>query len=74
MFNALLCTFEKLNVRFRDDQVDALGKRCRYNFYALWYLDLHRQMFKDRGVCLGDTFAALSDYIAYQKAHVIAQR
>ncbi|KAI0225284.1 hypothetical protein LSAT2_023860, partial [Lamellibrachia satsuma] len=70
MFNALLCTFEKLNVGFRDDQVDTLGKRVVDTvFDALWYLDRHRQMFKDRGICLGDTFTALSDYVNYEKAH-----
>ena len=26
-------------------------------------------MFKDRGICLSDPFAAVSDYVNYQKAH-----
>ena len=67
-FNALLCIFEKLNVRFRDDQVDTLGKRVAdtiFDALCLWYLDSHRQMFKDWGICFGDTFAVLSDYVNY---------
>ena len=71
MYNALLGKFEGLNVGFRSDQVDTLGKRVIDTFCnALWYLDPHHQKFRDRGIqLLGDTFATLCDYVNYKMSH-----
>ena len=71
MYNALLGKLEGLNVGFRSDQVDTLGKRVIDTICnALWYLDPHHQKFRDRGIqLLGDTFSTLCDYVDYKASH-----
>ena len=71
MFNALLCTFEKLNIGFRDDQVDTVRKRVVDTFSdgCSVVLGSAPTDVQGLGICLGDLFAALSDCLNYQKAH-----